>query len=74
MDESPSGRTLDLVDRITRELVVEFGERVGPYEVERAVRESAQHYRETRIQAFVPILIRRESRERLRRLDLPRSV
>jgi hypothetical protein len=74
MDESASGQTLDLVDRITRELVGEFGERVAPHEVERAVRESAQDYRETRIQTFVPILILRESRERLRRLGHPRST
>ena len=75
MDEAPSGPTLELhVDRITRELVREFGERIGPQEVEHAVRESARDYRETRIQTFVPILIRRESRDRLRRLDRPRSA
>jgi hypothetical protein len=54
------------VDSVTRDLVGEFGGRVSPETIERLVQRSAQSYVGSRIPTYVPILIRREVRARLR--------
>src|SRR2546425_7076145 len=54
------------IDSVTRDLVGEFGGRISPEAIERLVQRSARSYAGSRIPTYVPILIRREVRERLR--------
>jgi hypothetical protein len=54
------------IDSVTRDLVGEFAGRVSPETIERLVQRSAQSYAGSRIPTYVPILIRREVRARLR--------
>ncbi len=58
------------IDSVTRDLVGEFGGRVSPETIERLVRRSARSYAGSRIPLYVPILIRREVRARLRQRAL----
>ena len=54
------------IDSVTRDLVGEFGGRVGLETIESLVRLSAESYAGSRIPTYVPILVRREVRARLR--------
>ena len=56
---------------VTRDLQSEFAHRVAPDTVERLVSESFQAYERSRIRTFLPILVRREARSRLRRIAAP---
>jgi hypothetical protein len=56
---------------VTRDLQSEFAQRVPPEAVERLVSESFQAYERSRIRTFLPILVRREARSRLRRIAAP---
>ena len=68
MDERSTDDVELLIDSLTRELIEEFEERVAPQDVERLVLESYRAYSSSRIQTYVPILVRREVRARLRRV------
>jgi hypothetical protein len=57
-----------LIDSLTQELIGEFGHQLPPEAVERLVWETAQAYADSKVQTYVPILVRREARARLRRL------
>lgn len=57
-----------LLDSIYRDLLEEFRDRVSPSEIERMTEDSYRPYATSRIKTFVPILVRREARSRLRRI------
>ena len=54
---------------IREELVREFASEIQPHEVDRVVSEAARELSDARIQSFVPLLVRKESRAALRRLS-----
>ncbi len=58
---------------VTRDLQSEFEHRVAPEAVERTVAESFHAYERSRIRTFLPILVRREARSRLRRIAAPEA-
>ena len=68
MDERSTEDVELLIDSLTRDLIEEFEDRVAPQDVERLVTESYRAYSNSRIQTYVPILVRREARARLRRV------
>jgi hypothetical protein len=74
MDERSEEDLSRHVHTIREELLREFAGRVPPHEVEQAVQETAGTFRGVRIRSFVPILLRRESRDRLRRLGRGRRA
>jgi hypothetical protein len=54
---------------LEQDLSNEFAPRVGRDTVRRVVIETEEAFSDARIRAFVPLLVRRTARERLRRLS-----
>jgi len=55
-----------LIESLTRDLVREFHDRALPGRVEEVVKRAELAYRDARIQTFIPLLVRRDARRRLR--------
>jgi hypothetical protein len=54
------------IDRVVRRLTAEFCGNLTPDEVYRCVTDTAGGYAEARIDLFVPLLVERQARQRLR--------
>lgn len=54
------------VERIADRLTVEYGDAVGPGVVRQLVDEAYSPYRQARVTQFVPVLVARSVRQRLR--------
>src|SRR5437763_9384928 len=77
-DQGGSGRMNDVrptldryIDDAVTELTREFEPLVGHEELRRVVRQSFEDLSDAKIKAFVPILARREARQRLRTRRVP---